>query len=179
MWQSRFLLPTSCTLSEHRSEFQNAEHTYNHLIIKISLFYTIVNQYSYIFCIYCEQTKFTSLASSFTCTFKIDKDLHSSDIPKFSVCKSLTCYFVFVICWLVKQLWIIRKIRNSNQHICVNQTRDVFALKYRTILLINFFASKYSLTQCVLYSSSVSVNSFSPMIIFNSNLPNISFTWLF
>ena len=49
MWQSRFLLPTSCTLSEHRSEFQNAEYTYNHLIIKVSLFYIIVNQFSFIY----------------------------------------------------------------------------------------------------------------------------------
>ena len=38
-----------------------------------------------------KQTKFTSLAACFTCTFKIDKDLHSSDMPKFSVCKSLIC----------------------------------------------------------------------------------------
>ena len=49
LWQSRFLLPTSCTLSEHRYEFQNAEYTYNHLIIKVSLFYIIVNQFSLIY----------------------------------------------------------------------------------------------------------------------------------
>lgn len=49
LWQSRFLLPTSCTLPEHRSEFQNAEYTYNHLIIKVSSFYIIVTQFSFIY----------------------------------------------------------------------------------------------------------------------------------